>query len=185
MSLSFIYIYMKSIIVCICSIGEPKYWINADTKTSTHWYRIIAKTRAEFSLKVSTKRFTQNYCFQESGWRPLPVAHQITGHTDFPWKYFEKTLMWRLLCRRYHGIVNLTFYSFGWRLLLCQHETLSSKSVVFFVWKPLKYYNALSLSTLYEELLPTKTTISAPEKLSTLANRFIYAMKNELWVFNE
>ena len=51
------------------------------------------------------------------------------------------------------------FYSFGWRLLLCQHETLSSKSVVFFVWKPLKYYNALSLRTLYEEVLLTKATI--------------------------
>ena len=47
-------------------------------------YGMIAKTGAEFPLKVSTKRFTQNYCFQESGWLPLPVAHQITGHTDFP-----------------------------------------------------------------------------------------------------
>ena len=36
-------------------------------------------------------------------------------------------------------------YSFGWRLLLCQYETLSSKSVVFFIWKPLKYYNAWSI----------------------------------------
>ena len=47
-------------------------------------YGMIAKTGAEFPLKVSTKRFTQNYCFQESGWLPLPVANQITGHTDFP-----------------------------------------------------------------------------------------------------
>ena len=38
---------------------------------------MIAKTRAEFPLKVSTKRFTQNYCFQESGWLHFPVAHQI------------------------------------------------------------------------------------------------------------
>ena len=29
---------------------------------------MIAKTRTEFSFKVSTKRFTRNYCFQESGW---------------------------------------------------------------------------------------------------------------------
>ena len=62
-------------------------------------------------------------------------------------------------------------------MLLCQHETLCSKSVVFFVWKPLTYYHALLLSTLYEEVLPTKTTIYAPEKLSTLANRFIYTME--------
>ena len=45
---------------------------------------MMAKTRAELPLKVSTKRFTQNYCLQESGWLPLPVAHQITGHIDFP-----------------------------------------------------------------------------------------------------
>ena len=29
---------------------------------------MIAKTRAEFPFKISTKHFTQNYCFQESGW---------------------------------------------------------------------------------------------------------------------
>ena len=61
---------------------------------------MIAKTRAEFPLKVSTKRFTQNYCFQESGWLPLPVAHQITGHTNFPWKPFAKTLMWRHIMQK-------------------------------------------------------------------------------------
>ena len=65
----------------------------------------------------------------------------------------------------------------GWRLLLCQHEPLSSKSVVFFVWKSLKYYNTVLLSTLYDEVLLNKTTIYAPEKLSTLANRFIYTME--------
>ena len=61
---------------------------------------MIAKTRAEFPLKVSTKRFTQSYCFQESGWLLLPVAHQITGHTDFPWKHFVKTLMWRHIMQK-------------------------------------------------------------------------------------
>ena len=44
-------------------------------------------------LKCSTKHFSQNYCSQESGWLPCPVAHQITGHIDFMWKYFG-TLMW-------------------------------------------------------------------------------------------
>ena len=41
----------------------------------------------------------------------------------------------------------------------------------------MKYYHALLLSTLYEEVLLTETTIYAPEKLSTLANRFIYTME--------
>ena len=51
----------------------------------------------------------------------------------------------------------------------CQHETLSPKSVVFFVWKPLKYYEALSLSTLYEEVLLTKST-----KYTTSTTNYIY-----------
>ena len=33
---------------------------------------MIAKTRAEFPFKISTKCFTQNYCFQESGWFLFP-----------------------------------------------------------------------------------------------------------------
>ena len=37
---------------------EPKYKTGADTKTSTHWCHMIAKTRAEFPFKVSKKHFT-------------------------------------------------------------------------------------------------------------------------------
>ena len=33
------------------------------------------------------------------------------------------------------------------------------QTVIFFVWKTVKYYNALLLSTLYEGVLLTKTTI--------------------------
>ena len=36
------------------------------------------------------------------------------------------------------------------------HNVPCNKSVVFFVWKPFKCFNALSLSTLYEETLLTK-----------------------------
>ena len=61
---------------------------------------MIAKTSVKFLQKVSTKRFTQNYCFQESGWLPLVVAHQITGYTDFPWKQFAKTLMRRHIMQK-------------------------------------------------------------------------------------
>ena len=43
-----------------------------------------SKDQSRFLLKVSRKCFTQNYCFQESDWLPLPVAYHITGHTDFP-----------------------------------------------------------------------------------------------------
>ena len=117
-----------------------KCWRNADTKTSTCWYLLIARTRTDFPFKVSTKRFTQNYCFEESGWLLFP------GNSKDFWtqRISCESISWRLLCdvilcRRCHGNVNLTFYSFGWRLLQCQHETISSKSVVFFVWKPSKY----------------------------------------------
>ena len=44
---------------------------------------MIAKTRAKFSLNVSTNA-SYKICYQESGWLPLPVAHQITRNTDFP-----------------------------------------------------------------------------------------------------
>ena len=35
---------------------------------------MIAKTRAEFPFKVSTKRFKQKFCFQESGWLLFPCS---------------------------------------------------------------------------------------------------------------
>ena len=39
------------------------------------------KRQSRVPFKFSTKRFTQNYCFQESGLRfSFPVAHQITRH---------------------------------------------------------------------------------------------------------
>ena len=116
---------------------------------------MVVETRADFprnaSYKITVSRNLDGFSF--------PVACQITGHTDFLWKLFVKALMGPHIMQKIHGIVNLTFHLFGWRLLQCQHETLSSKSVVFFVWKPLKYYNALSLRTLLEDVLLTKTTM--------------------------
>ena len=86
---------------------------------------------AEFRFKVSTKRFTQNYYFPESGWLLFSSSSLYNWAHAFP----------VILCKRYHSIASLTFYSFGWRLLQCQDETLSSKSVIFFVWNSLKYIN--------------------------------------------
>ena len=43
---------------------------------------MIAKTRAEFPFKVSTKRFTQNYCFEESSWILFPGSSP-----DYYWSY--------------------------------------------------------------------------------------------------
>ena len=40
----------------------------------------------------------------------------------------------------------------------------------------MKYYNALSLRTLFEKVLLTKTIIYIPENLSTLENQFIYTI---------
>ena len=86
---------------------------------------------AEFRFKVSTKRFTQNYYFPESGWLLFSSSSLYNWAHAFP----------VILCKRYHSIASLTFYSFGWRLLQCQDETLSSKSVISFVWNSLKYIN--------------------------------------------
>ena len=42
---------------------------------------------------------------------------------------------------------NSTLYSFEWRMLQSQDETLSSKNIDFFVWKSLKYYVLYSYIT--------------------------------------
>ena len=129
-----------------------------------HWYRMIAKTRAGSSKSFHETLHTK--LLFPGIWLASPSRSSPNYWTHrFPVKAFRenvilcRTLCDVILCRKYHGILNLTFYSFGWRLLLCRHETLSSNSVVFFVWKPLKYYHALLLSPLYEEVSPTKTTI--------------------------
>ena len=51
---------------------------------------MIAKTRAEFPFKVSTKRFTQNYCFQESGWLLFPSSTPDNWTHGFPVKAFRE-----------------------------------------------------------------------------------------------
>ena len=49
---------------------------------------MIAKTRVYFSFKVSTKRFTQNYCFQEFGWLLFPGSFPDYWTQGFPVKVF-------------------------------------------------------------------------------------------------
>ena len=49
---------------------------------------MIAKTRAKFPLKVSTKRFTPNYCFQESGWLHFVGSSPDYWTHSFPVKAF-------------------------------------------------------------------------------------------------
>ena len=51
---------------------------------------MIAKTRAEFPLKVSMKRFTQNYCFQESGWLHFTGSSPDYWTHSFPVKVFRE-----------------------------------------------------------------------------------------------
>ena len=53
---------------------------------------MIAKTRAEFPLKVSTKRFTQNYCFQESEWLHFPGSSPDYLTHSFPMEIFRENL---------------------------------------------------------------------------------------------
>ena len=53
---------------------------------------MIAKTRAEFPSKVSTKRFTQKYCFQESDWLHFPRSAPDYWTDSFPVKVFRENL---------------------------------------------------------------------------------------------
>ena len=69
---------------------------------------MIVKTRADFPFKVSTKRFTQKDCFQESGWHLFPSSSPDCWTNAFPMKaspknfnvrsYYAKDTM-ELYCR--------------------------------------------------------------------------------------
>ena len=68
---------------------------------------MIVRTRADFPFKVSRKRFTQNYCFQESGWLVLPgssadywthgfpvkASHENFNVTSYSSYYAEETMV--------------------------------------------------------------------------------------------
>ena len=51
---------------------------------------MIARIRAEFPFKVSTKHFTQNYCFRESGWLLFPGCSPDYWTHRFPVKAFRE-----------------------------------------------------------------------------------------------
>ena len=51
---------------------------------------MIAKTKAEFSFKVSTKHFRQTYCFLESGCLLFPDSSPDYWTHGFPVKAFRK-----------------------------------------------------------------------------------------------
>ena len=51
---------------------------------------MIGKTRGEFSFKVSTKWFTQNYCFLVSGWLLYPSRSPGYWSHEFPVKAFRE-----------------------------------------------------------------------------------------------
>ena len=51
---------------------------------------MIANTRTEFPLKVSTKRFTQNYRFQEPGWFHCPDNSPDYWTPSCPVKVFRE-----------------------------------------------------------------------------------------------
>ena len=135
------------------------------TQTHTHWRHTIAKTRAEFSLKVSRKCFVQNYCFQKSAWLVFTSSLPDEWTQGFPMKAFcENFTVTTYYTEDTTALYILMVYSFDWRRLQYQHETLSSKYVFFsflfffFFSKTFKYYNTDSLSSLYEQVLLTKTT---------------------------
>ena len=49
-----------------------------------------AKTRADLPFKVSPKRFTQNHCFQESGWLLFPGSSPDYWTHKLPAKAFRE-----------------------------------------------------------------------------------------------
>ena len=51
---------------------------------------MMTKTRAEFRLKISMKRSTQNYCFQKSAWLLTPGSSPNYWTHRFPVKAFRE-----------------------------------------------------------------------------------------------
>ena len=51
---------------------------------------MIAEAKAEFPFTVSTKRSTQNYCFQKSGWLFFPSIPPDYWTHRFPVKGFRE-----------------------------------------------------------------------------------------------
>ena len=70
----------------------------------------------------------------------FPVANQITGHTDFPWKHFLKTTMWR------HTMKKIPWYcKFNVLFIWLKIAPVSAWNSTFqiswvFCLKTLKYY---------------------------------------------
>ena len=131
-------------------------WTNRYIETSTHWYWIMAKTRAEFSFINSMKNFTQNYCFQESGWLLLPGSLADFWTHGFLVKAFHEKF--NVTSYYAEGTLILyisTFYWFDWRLLQYQHETLSFQVSYFLYLKTFEVLYRYFIEHFYEEFLQT------------------------------
>ena len=119
------------------------------TQTHTHWRHTIAKTRAEFSLKVSRKCFVQNYCFQKSAWLVFTSSLPDEWTQGFPMKAFcENFTVTTYYTEDTTALYILMVYSFDWRRLQYQHETLSSKYVFFSFLFFFFFQKPLSITTL-------------------------------------
>ena len=87
------------------------------------------------------------------------------------------TLMWRRIMEKIPRYCKFNV-SFVWlRIAEVPASNFKFQISCFLCRTPLKYYSALSLTTLYEGVLLTKTAIHAPKKLSTLGSWFVYRME--------
>ena len=124
-------------------------------KISRHWYHIIEKTRTDFPSKVSPKRFIQNCCFQESGWFLFPSSSPHHW-TNIPWKHFVKIVMSCHIMQKIPWYCKFNVLFIWLKITAVSAENFKFQTSCFFVWKPLLYYNALSLSTIYKTLVMEK-----------------------------
>ena len=80
-------------------------------------------------------------------------SHKIAGHKDF-----VKTVKCYHLMQMKSWNCNLTLYSFGWRMLQSQDETLRSKNIDFNVWISFKYNKLIELCLVWTFSILLKLT---------------------------
>ena len=89
--------------------------------------------------------------------QPTRWMNPRISHESILWKLYRDDILYR----RYHGIVNFNglFIWLKTAAVSAWNFKFNIRFFLFFFSKTFKYYNTDSLSTLYEQVLLTKTTI--------------------------
>ena len=100
---------------------------------------MIVRTRADFLLKFPRNISHKITVSRNLDGFSLPVAHQITGDTDLPWKLLVKSLMWRHIMQRIPWYCKFNVSSIWLKIATVSAWNFKFQISFFFIWKSLKY----------------------------------------------